>query len=270
MNKKISALTSSYILFLIFLLLSGAFSGVLSKVIYLLSGVLPLILCLFLARGEISGEKTAFLTISRQKIKLTLPLVVPTVVAVMLISFATSWLIFKLTGRENHVNVGNSFALALINHALLPALLEEALFRYLPMRLLSSHSRRATVLVSAFFFALIHRSLFTIPYAFIAGVIFMAIDLATDSVIPSLLLHFINNAISVSIILYGDLPVFTPALFITLGILCLISLVIICVKRDEYKKMIRTAFLCGEKMTFSFEMLIFAGLTLTIAVMNIL
>lgn len=270
MNKKINALTISYILFLIILFLSGSFSGILSRLIYILSGFVPLVLCLFLTRGEQRSEKWRFLTVKKDKLKLTLPLAAPTVVAIIILSFVTSWLIFKLTGKENNVNIGNSYVLAIINHALLPAIIEEVLFRYLPMRLLSSHSRRAAIFVSAFFFALVHRNLFTIPYAFLAGVIFMAIDLATDSVIPSLLLHFINNSISVGLIFYEENTAFAPTVYAILGILCLISLIVIIIKRKEYKEMLTVAFLKGERMKFSLEMLIFAGLMLTIAIMNIL
>lgn len=270
MNKKISALTISYILFLILLFLSGLFSGILSRVIYLLSGIIPLALCLFLTRGEEYGEKWRFLTVKKEKLKLTLPLTAPTIVSIIILSFVTSWLIFKLTGKENRVNIGNSYVLALINHALLPAIIEEALFRYLPIRLLSSHSRRAAVFISAFFFALVHRNLFTIPYAFLAGVIFMTVDLFADSVIPSLLLHFINNSISVGLIFYEKNTAFAPTVYAILGILCLISLFVIIIKREEYKEMLRTAFEKGERMKFSLEMLIFAVLMLTAAIMNIL
>lgn len=270
MNKKINALTISYILFLIILFLSGSFSGILSRLIYILSGLIPFVLCLFLTRGELDGAKWRLLTVKKDNLKLALPLFAPTVVSIILLSFVTSWLIFKLTGKENHVNIGNSYVLAIINHALLPAIIEEALFRYLPIRLLSSHSRRAAVFVSAFFFALVHRNLFTIPYAFLAGVIFMAIDLATDSVIPSLLLHFINNSISVGLIFYEKNTAFAPTVYAILGILCFISILVIVKKRREYKKMLTLPFLKGEKMKFSFEMLIFAGLTLAIAIMNIL
>lgn len=270
MSKKISTLTISYTLFLILLFLSGYLSGVLSRIVYLLSGIIPLLLCFFLSRDELSGEKSRFLTLKNENFKLALPLFAPTVGVIIIVSMITSWLIFMLTGKENRVDIGDSFILALINHALLPALIEEALFRYLPMRLLSSHSRCATVFLSAFFFALIHRSLFTIPYAFIAGVIFMAIDLATDSVIPSLLLHFINNAISVGLIIYGANPAFAPTVFTILAVLSLVSLVVIIIKREKYKNMLSLAFLSGEKVKFSLEMLLFAGLTLMIAIMNLL
>lgn len=270
MNKKISSLTICYILFLILLILFGLLPGILPRVCYPLAGILPTLICIFLTKGEWKGEKSRFLTLKKEDTGRTLPLIAPTVGLIILVSFATSWLIFSITGKENHVNVGDSLILALINHALLPTLVEETLFRYLPMRLLSSHSRRATVFISAFFFALAHRSLFSIPYAFLAGVIFMAIDLAADSIIPSVLIHFINNAISVGILFYGDNPAFTPAVLVILGIFSLVSLIVIVLRRKEYLRMLTVAFSAGETPKFSFEMLIFAGLTLSMAVMNLL
>ena len=270
MNQKINRLTICYILFLILLLLSGMLGGIYSRVVYLLAAAVPLAVCLFLSRGDDTADKWAYLGIKKEGIRFTLPLIAPTVGLIMTVSFITSLLIFKLTGKENNVNVGDSFPLAILNHALLPALVEEILFRYLPMRLLSSHSRRVTLLVSALFFSLIHQSLLSIPYAFVAGVIFMTVDLAADSIIPSLTLHFINNSISVAFIMYGASPGFTPWALGILVLLCLISLIIIAIKRREYLKMLKFAFSKGESMAFSLELTIFSALMLFMAIINLL
>ena len=270
MNQKINRLTICYILFLILLLLSGILDGVFSRVVYLLAAAIPTVICLFRSREEVKRDKWLYLGIKKEGIRFTLPLIAPTIGLIMTVSFITSLLIFKLTGKENNVNVGDSFPLAMLNHALLPALVEEILFRYLPMRLLSSHSRRATVLASALFFSLIHQSLLSIPYAFVAGVIFMAIDLVADSIIPSFILHFINNSISIAFIMYGASPGFTPWALGILVLLCLISLIIIAIKRREYLKMLKFAFSKGESMKFSLELAIFSALMLFMAIINLL
>ena len=188
--------------------------------------------------------------------------------AVIAISALTSLLIYLSTGQTNSVDLGNSFILALLRYALLPAVLEEMLFRYLPMCLLLPYSKRATVLISAFFFSLVHHDLFSIPYAFVAGIIFMAVDVATESIVPSVIMHFINNALSVGMIIFKDNSAFAPTAYIILGILSLISLVTVWFGRKEYKKMLATAFEKGEPVGFSAEMLLFAVITLTIAVIS--
>ena len=189
----------------------------------------------------------------------------PTVSVIMLLSYITSILIFIFFGRTNDVDVGESFVLAIITHAFLPAVLEEMLFRYLPIRLLSRHSHEWTVLGSAFFFALVHRDLFSIPHAFAAGVIFTVIDMATGSVIPSILIHFINNALSVGAIIYGDNPAFVPVLYLIIAILTLISLFFVYRRGKEYSWSVIYAFYFVEKGNVTAPMLIFAAVTLTMA-----
>ncbi|MBQ8303212.1 MAG: CPBP family intramembrane metalloprotease [Clostridia bacterium] len=268
MTKKVNTLTICYLFFLILLFLSGGITGILSEVVYFLAFILPLCLALYLTRKEERADKNS-LVLNRENIKITLPIIAPTVSAVMLISFVTSVIIFSLTGKTNSVSVGDSLILALISHALLPALLEEMLFRYLPMRLLASHSKRCAVFVSAFFFALVHHDLFSIPYAFLAGVIFMTVDLATDSVIPSVIIHFINNAISVGLLVYTDNPAFAPTVYVILGVATLISLIVVFKDKRSYFEKLSSAFARGEGVKFTLEMLLFAALTLTVAIVGL-
>lgn len=269
MKKKISTLSMAYILFLVLLFLSGALSGFLSDIVYLLAFILPIFFALCFTRNE-KKEKGEYLLLNREGIRLTLPLIAPTVSLVMLVAFLTSLIIFALTGETNDIDVGNSLIPALFAHALLPALLEEALFRYLPMRLLAPYSRRGAVIVSAFFFALVHHDFFSIPYAFLAGIIFMTVDLATESVIPSVIIHFINNAISVGLLVYDDNAAFAPAVYILLCVITLVSLVVIFVRRRQYLKKFSFALDRGEGVRITAEMLIFAGLSLSIAVMSLM
>lgn len=268
MERKINYLSICYTLFLILLFLSGSISGFFSEVLYFLAFLAPLAVGLLLTKEEHEGEK--YLSLSKKDIKFTLPLVFPTVTVIMLISLLTSFIINKLTGAENSVDVGNSLIPALISQALLPAILEEALFRYLPLRLLGGHSRRGTVLLSAAFFALVHHNLFTIPYAFIAGVIFMAVDIACDSVIPSFILHFINNAISVGFLVYQENSAFAPAIMVILGVLSVLSAVFIFIDRRKYKEKLSYAFMNGEKFTLIPPVIALSTVCLFIAVAGIL
>lgn len=267
MKRKLNILTILYLFFLVLLFLSGSISGVLGEAVYLLAFALPVGIGVYLTRdGSIRGKK--LLTLDYEGSRRTLPIVAPTVSVVMLVSYLTSLLIFAVSGKTNSVDVGDSFILAIFSHALLPAVLEEALFRYLPMRLLSEHSRRGTILISAFFFALVHHDLFIIPYAFIAGVIFMMIDIALDSVIPSLIIHFLNNCLSVILIFAGDNTEFKWSVIVIWGILTFLSLIDI-IGGKYYPKRVKYAFTDGEKLEITFPMLIFAALTLTIAFMSL-
>ena len=263
MTRKLNILTCLYTLFLILLFLSGSISGIFGEIIYLLSFALPVCIGVSLTRDE--GVKSVkYLTLDYEGARRTLPLVAPTVSVVMIVSYLTSLLIFVISGKTNSVDVGDSLLLAIITHALLPAVLEEVLFRYLPLRLLGEHSRRAAILISAFFFALVHHNLFTIPYAFIAGIIFMTIDIALDSVIPSIIIHFINNSLSVVFIFADGNSDFKASLLVIWGLLTLLSFIDI-IGGKYYPKRVKYAFAEGEKTEITIPMLIFAVVTLTMA-----
>ena len=269
MSKKTNILTMTYIGFLALIFLSSALGGILSAVVYFAAFVLPLAISLWFCKNE-GREEKSYLTIDKASFKKTLPVIFPTVSLIIIVSVLTSVIIYVTTGRTNSVDVGNSFVPALLRHALLPAILEEALFRYLPLRLLAPHSRRGAVIISAFFFALVHHDLFSIPYAFIAGVVFMAVDLAVDSIIPSVIIHFINNALSVGLLVFGDNPAFAPTIYTILAVLTLISAILIYRKREVYRDMLSSAFDKGEGVKITTEMILFAGLALTIAVISLL
>ena len=267
MQNKINNLSLVYFLFLIMLFLSGTFSGALSTVVYFLAFILPLVIGLYLAKDE-KGEGRKYLTLDYEGARRTLPIIAPAVSVVIILSALTSFVIYLTFGKTNNVDIGDAFIPAIIRHALLPAILEELLFRYLPMRLLLPHSRRWTVLISSIFFALIHHDLFVIPYAFAAGVIFMVVDIAVDSVIPSIIIHFINNLLSVSLLIFKDNPNFATFIYIVLGIATLLSLIDI-IGGKYYQKRVAYAFDEGERAKVTPSMLAFAVITLAVAVLSL-
>jgi membrane protease YdiL (CAAX protease family) len=268
MQRKTSILTFSYTSFLILLFLSGSLTGIFSEIVYYLAFAFPIAISLYLTRGD-GVEKTKYLTIDDVGVKRFLPLIFPTISAIIIISIVTSILIYNLSGKTNDVDVGDSLIIALLTHALLPAVLEEAIFRYLPMRLLAPHSPRAAIIISAFFFSLAHADLFTIPYALVAGVLLMLIDLMTDSVVPSVVIHFINNALSVSMIfMEATFAVFL--LYTWIMVATILSLIVLYNNREDYEDVLVVATFKGEGVKFTPGMILFAALTLAIAIMNLL
>ena len=261
MQRKINILSMSYLVFLLLLFTSGALSGVLGEAVYFLAFLVPFLICMACIRGE-EKSSTRLFGLKRESILYTLVISAPAVCTIMLVSMITSALIFSTTGKTNDIDVGNSLLVAMFSHALLPAILEEALFRYLPMRVLSECSKKTVILLSSFFFALIHHSLFSIPYAFLAGIILMSVNLAFDSVWPSVIIHFLNNAVSV-LLMFGLGYIVLPCL---LGLL-LISLVIIFLKRSEYKNLFIPLLSGGERVTITVELVVFTAVNLLIAVL---
>ena len=266
MKFKIKLLVLSYLAFLVFSLLSGLFEGIIGEVLFALGFVAPLILVLmYLYKTEDDFSLKEYLGFSRDGGALLIALGAPTVAAVAGLSYITSSLIYAVSGVTENINVGDSYAYALISFALIPAVLEEGLFRYLPMKMLCKASPRVCVLLSAVMFAAAHRSFFQLGYAFLAGVIFMIIDIGSGSVLPSLILHFLNNVISLTVIFYGSNSAVITLLNVIICLLLVLSFAVFAVKRKFVIGKIKSAFKGGEKMGVDITPLLFIIPALTFA-----
>ena len=210
MKYAIKLYTALSLIFILLLSISGSISGVFGDFVYVGAFALPAICGVYLSgelhrkREEEAGvslENKWYYKLDGESLKHFLPLVMPVILTVMLVSFLTA-LLLSLLGLSNPPIEQSSLLKMLVMHALVPAILEELLFRYVPMKLILPYSKSACIVISSVYFALIHCNLFSIPYALVAGVIFISLDIAFDSVLPSLILHFLNNAMSVVMIKY--------------------------------------------------------------------
>ena len=181
-------------------------------------------------------------------------------ISIILVSSIITSMLLGAFGLKNASVFNEPFVLALVTHALLPAILEELLFRFVPIKLLSENKRAAFV-ISSVMFAFAHANLFQIPYALIAGSIFSWLYIATGSIIPSIILHFLNNTVSL-ISIYGCKA---SIILIALGILSAISLVPAIIKRRLYKEKI-SEMLKSEKISLSYYPLFFIGTSLILAI----
>ena len=276
MKKTVSILSLSYLIFMFLLMASGMIGGILSGVIYFLAFAVPIIFALYAdGRARIEneeppiGDSLAYLRLEKKSVLPTLLTVFPTVLIVIGVSYVTSLIIMITVGAQNEVDIGEDLFVAILTHAFVPALLEEALFRYLPLRLFGNRNCRAAVLISSVFFAFSHHSLFSIPYAFIAGVIFMTVDLMFNSVYPSLIIHFINNVTSVLWIFYSDNGAFVKWYYILLSALALVSVTIIAVLRKDFVSRFRNALAARERYEVSYEPLLFILPCLILALLEL-
>lgn len=135
-------------------------------------------------------------------------------IAVMLIFgllFSLSWIdgavveFFKLFGyKPREANSyfpnlsGGRVVFAFIVIAVLPAVMEEALFRGVILNCCeSTMGTIRTVFIVGFCFSLFHASPEQTVYQFIAGCVFAFIAVRSGSILPSVLMHFINNGLIV-------------------------------------------------------------------------
>ncbi|MEX1376819.1 MAG: type II CAAX endopeptidase family protein [Eubacteriales bacterium] len=90
------------------------------------------------------------------------------------------------------------FIVALVSIALVPAIFEEMIFRgILQKGILRNAKPRTAILISSVLFMLMHLSVESMPFTFIMGCILGYLAYRTGSIIPSMMLHFVNNSIAV-------------------------------------------------------------------------
>ena len=228
MERNIKRYTLGVLFFLLILSLSGSVEGAVSEMIYSSAFILPSVVILFITckgSSNIKLEKPKNIT-----------LLAPLTPLILLLIFSTAYLtalvIFITTGAQNEVAVTKDFTTDLFTLAIAPALFEELLFRYVPLKIIAPYSNKTALLVSSLFFALAHASLFSIPHAFIAGTVFMTVDIVSGSVIPSVILHLLNNLVSIGWE-YAYPTGYAHVIPISLIALSLLSLIFISVKRKR-------------------------------------
>ena len=262
MRKSIAYIVVIDLMFILAAAVSAYASGWTHDIVYYgLYAALIAIATAFVAHDEESIRLSA----SPEKPMQALALFAPSMLLIIGVSFVVTSLL-SLLGKSDVVDVSGPLLPQLIRHALLPAVLEEMLFRYIPIRLLGGRSKRAAIIVSSVMFALVHMSFFRIPYALLAGVIFAYITILTGSILPSMLLHFANNVISV---IWMRDPECAPfIILIVLAVLTIFSAVYIVIRRGDYLKSIKDA-LSGERIGFSFEITLAAVLCLCAAFLEL-
>lgn len=92
-------------------------------------------------------------------------------------------------------NIG-SLLMNILVFALLPAILEEMIYRGYILRILSKYGNVFAVVVSSVLFALMHGNILQIPFAFIVGLTCGYIVIKTGRIWISMMIHFLNNFMS--------------------------------------------------------------------------
>ncbi len=101
---------------------------------------------------------------------------------------------FIASALDSSVNRSASRIYLLITFALLPALLEEFLFRGILSAEYSSYGASTAVIISSLCFGLLHFSFVRLPIYFFMGIILALTAGATRSLLPPVLIHAANNA----------------------------------------------------------------------------
>lgn len=271
MKKSITAITFLDVVFLLLLSVSGVIGGTAGSVLYYFAFALPVLLGAVYSRrnkDEEAGRVLLKILPDRKSVGYALPIIVPFICTVFLISFLTSLILTKL-GFSETTDVSGNLLGVIVKHAVLPAFFEEALFRFIPLVLLIPYSKKNALAVSSVMFAAVHCSLFQIPYALIASFILSLTALATGSVFPCILIHFLNNVASIFFMRYSGVGYFNLIFFLSLGVVCAISIAVIIVKRNSYKKIFQELKEDKCNVEFTLSTFMFVAMTLVIGALNL-
>lgn len=118
-------------------------------------------------------------------------------VSVSLLQNSFSWL-FPFKQQDVELPIGPwGFLLSVLAVAVIPALIEEFMFRGAVMGSLLKFSKPFAIFTSAALFGLMHGNLVQIPFAFMVGSVIAFADLETGSFWTGVVIHFLNNFLSV-------------------------------------------------------------------------
>ncbi|MBR5322608.1 MAG: CPBP family intramembrane metalloprotease [Clostridia bacterium] len=95
-------------------------------------------------------------------------------------------------------------ALLFLSSALIPAIVEEILFRKVILNRLIPFGKPFAVILTALLFSLMHTNISQFLYTFTGGLFLGVITVKSVSVIPAIVLHFLNNCLSMVYLLISE------------------------------------------------------------------
>ena len=132
---------------------------------------------------------------------------------------------------------GAGFIGVFITIAIIPAIMEEFVFRGVFLRETKEFSLPAQVLICGGLFALYHQNPAQTVYQFICGAAFAFVAIKSGSILPTMLSHFINNAVILTLTKLGiesfDMPMY--AIILVVSGLCLVGALVYLLVFDSEK-----------------------------------
>ena len=105
----------------------------------------------------------------------------------------------QISGLSNSLVSNNSYGIALLFMAVLPAVVEETAYRGVILGNFNEGNQLTAVIMSGVLFGIMHMNLNQMAYAIVLGIIFAFLLEATGSILSTMLAHFCINGVSVSL-----------------------------------------------------------------------
>ena len=126
---------------------------------------------------------------------------------------------FTFFGLQNSVSMSEDVSnpleiiLYIISTAIVPAFAEEFAFRGILMGTLRKFGDSFAIITSAIIFGAMHGNISQIPFAFILGLVLAYVACKTNSILPSIIIHFLNNFYAVMLDILQSTGVFNDRIF---------------------------------------------------------
>lgn len=125
---------------------------------------------------------------------------------------------FPLNSISYELNL-ESYLVSIVSLVILPAVVEELLFRGLILKGLKNNGKVFSIIISAIMFALFHMSLGQLVYPLVMGTFLGLIMYREDNVIYTILIHAINNFLSLTLSYLNINLVFNHWTYILLAVI---------------------------------------------------
>lgn len=117
-------------------------------------------------------------------------------------------------------------SLFFLRSAIIPALVEEFAIRGVAMQALRKYGDKFAIVASAFIFAIMHGNMIQIPFAFVAGIAIGYAVMVTGSIWVGVIIHFINNSMSVLVSLFAENSAHSEIINGAYGVIIVIAIIV--------------------------------------------
>ena len=204
------------------------------------------------------SDMSETIKVNRVKLRILIPIVFMGMAVCMIANVAADILNqnFAFFGLENTLDMDTSSEnlaesmFGVVSTALMPAIAEEFAFRGIVLGSLRKYGDTFAIIASAVMFGAMHGNIVQIPFAFILGLVFGFAVCKTNSLIPAIIIHFINNSYAVILSAIQNAKLFDDRTFIMIYFIIVILFCIFgCLAFISVSKKDKDFFTVSDKPT---------------------